>query len=59
VAWYNTQFVEYNINGSEYYVKDQGASLYNQANDRMIGIGYDSTTFNGGYSTTEIPKDRS
>lgn len=59
VAWYNTQFVEYVTDGTNYSVKDQGASLYNQADDEMLQIGTNSTTFNGGYSTTEIPKDRS
>jgi hypothetical protein len=61
VAWYNTQFVEYVNLGpdSGHNVKDQGASLYNQANDKMIQIGDSSTTFTNGYSTTEIPKDRS
>jgi hypothetical protein len=59
VAWYNTQYVEYVNNGTQYHVKDQGQSLYNQANDRMITLGYNESTFAAGYSTTIIPKDRS
>jgi hypothetical protein len=58
VAWYNTQYVEYVTSGTDYYVKDQGETLYSQPNDRMIDIG-NNTQFTAGYSDTIIPKDRS